>query len=79
MNYFDRWFSNLRNSRIHVEYHATATDSNPLLLQCTLKAVVNNKPIEFSRLSVMDNHLNTKDLLMGELLKHVPQALPFTQ
>lgn len=78
MNYFDRWLTNLKNNRINVEYNAAVTAHNPFLLQCTLKAVVNNKPIEFTRLSVMDNHLNTKDLLMGELLKHVPQALPFT-
>lgn len=79
MSFFDRWILNLQNNKIPVEYKATAIENDSSLLCCTIKTTFNNQPLEISRLSTHDNHLQVKDILMGELLKYVSPPLPFTE
>jgi len=79
MSFFDRWIINLKKNKIKVDYVAVLHNDKSNLLDMTLSATLNTTTITVQRSCSSVNLCATRDLLMGELLKHVQTPLPYTE
>ena len=79
MSFFDRWIINLKNNKIKVDYSAVLNEDKNSFLNLTLSATLNTEVITIQRTCSVHNLCATRNLLMGELLKHVSTPLPYTE